>query len=119
MSTTPISPPPTGLKLQFNPQDEATVVVCTGRLIASVAPRFRAEIRELIPKTKRIVLDLNALSFMDSSGLGSLASLYVTARRAGCSLELINLSGHVRKLLGLTNMLSIFESCGQYYAKMP
>jgi anti-sigma B factor antagonist len=95
------------------------VVVCSGRLTATVTPQFRAEIRELIPKTKRVVLDLSDLSFMDSSGLGSLVSLYVTARRAGCSLELIHLSPHVRKLLGLTNMLSIFESCGQYYTKMP
>lgn len=119
MCTSPTPAPPTGLKLRVNPRDDATMVVCSGRLTASVTPQFRAEISELIPKTKRVVLDLSALSFMDSSGLGSLVSLYVTARRSGCGLELINLSGHVRKLLGLTNMLSIFESCGQYYTKMP
>jgi anti-sigma B factor antagonist len=95
------------------------MVVCSGRLIASVAPQFRAQISELIPKTQRVVLDLSALSFMDSSGLGSLVSLYVTAQRAGCRLELINLSRHVRELLGLTNLLSVFESCGQYFTKMP
>ena len=95
------------------------MVACSGRLIASVAPQFRAQISELIPKTKRVVLDLSALSFMDSSGLGSLVSLYVTAQRGGCALELINLSRHVRELLGLTNLLSVFESCGQYFTKMP
>ncbi|MBI4164255.1 MAG: STAS domain-containing protein [Acidobacteria bacterium] len=119
MSASPTPPPMTGLNLRVNPDVDATIVVCTARLTATVAPQFRAHISELVPRTKRVVLDLSALTFMDSSGLGSLVSLYVTAHRGGCGLELINLSRHVRELLGLTNLLSVFESCGQYFTKMP
>ena len=83
-----------------------------GRLTADVAAILRNEVKSLIPHTKRIVLDLSALTRMDSSGLGRLAGLYVSCRTAGCELRLINLSKHVSELLGMTNLLSMFEACG-------
>ncbi len=119
MSTPSIAPPAAGLKLHVNPQGDTTIVACSGRLIASVAPEFRAQIGEVIRQSNHVVLDFSALTQVDSSGLGALVSLYVTAQRSGRRLELINLSRHVRELLGLTNLLSIFESCGQYFTKMP
>jgi anti-sigma B factor antagonist len=56
---------------------------------------------------------------MDSAGLGTIVALYVSARRADCDLRLINFNKRVRELLGMTNLLSIFEACGQYFTRMP
>jgi len=75
--------------------------------------QLQSKIRELIPDNKRIVLDLTELTMMDSNGLGTLVRLYVTARSAGCNLELINLGPHVRELLGMTNLLSVFTMIGE------
>jgi anti-sigma B factor antagonist len=119
VSIQPIPQPATGMKLRICKQEEATLVVCSGWLTASVKEEFKAEIHCLIPETKRLVLDLSNVAFMDSSGLGALVGLYVTARRAGAELQLINLSQRVRELLGMTNLLSIFETCGQYIVRMP
>jgi anti-anti-sigma regulatory factor len=47
---------------------------------------------------------------VDSMGLGTLARLYVSARTAGCSLQLINLGKQVRTLLDTTHMLEAFTS---------
>lgn len=119
MSIQPTPQPATGLKLRISRQEDGALVVCSGWLTANVKEEFKAEINHLIPESKRVVLDLSNLSFMDSSGLGALVGLYVTARRAGVELQLINLSQRVRELLGITNLLSIFESCGQYIVRMP
>ena len=73
----------------------------------------------MLPHTKRIVLDLTGLTYMDSMGLGAIASLYVSARTAGCRLELINLSKRVRELFSITNMLSLFEVCGDNSVRIP
>jgi anti-sigma B factor antagonist len=118
MSTNPL-PPTTAMKLRISKQQEATLVVCSGWLTANVKEEFKAEINGLIPETKRVVLDLSNVAFMDSSGLGALVGLYVTARRAGVELQLVNLSQRVRELLGMTNLLSVFETCGQYIVRMP
>jgi anti-anti-sigma factor len=50
---------------------------------------------------------------MDSMGLGTLMSLYTSARTAGCEMQLLNLGKRVRELLGLTNLLSVFTIIGE------
>jgi anti-sigma B factor antagonist len=110
---------PHGLKLQTSTAGGVTTVRCSGRLTAEVAASFKNEVKKLIPETKHIVLDLTDLSYMDSAGLGTLVGIYVSAKRAGCELQLINFNKRVRELLGLTHLLSVFESCGRHFTKIP
>jgi anti-sigma B factor antagonist len=90
---------------------------CHGRLIAGVTDILVLPVRALIPNTRRIVLDLSGLHHTDSSGLGALVRLYVSAKSAGCSLELMHLSKQIRHLLGLTNMLDVFVVIGENRVK--
>ena len=71
-----------------------------------------------IPDEKRIILDLKNVPFMDSAGLGTLVTLYVSGRSRGSKIELTNLSNALRTLLGMTNLLSLFEHAGRYGGKM-
>lgn len=119
MSTNPPVLPTARLKLRIQPHPESALVRCSGRLTADIAAEFKQEVRALIPQTKRIVLDLSEVAFMDSSGLGAIIGVYVTAKKSDCELQLINLSQKIRELLGMTNLLSVFESCGQYGTRMP
>jgi anti-anti-sigma factor len=64
------------------------------------------------------VLDLTDLTHMDSSGLGTVVRLYVSAKSAGCALELINLGARIRQLLGVTNLLSVFTSVCEHDIRM-
>ncbi|HEX4039923.1 MAG TPA: STAS domain-containing protein [Acidobacteriaceae bacterium] len=95
---------------------EATVR-CHGRLVAGVTNVLTSAVRPLIPECRRIVLDLSDLSHTDSMGLGALVRLYVAAKSAGCSLELMHLSKQIRHLLGLTHMLDIFTVVGEHGVK--
>lgn len=100
------------LSLNVERKGTAIVVHCTGRLVAGVCDVLYHRVRELIPESKRIILDLTELKHLDSMGLGTLVRLYVSAKSAGSCLELINLGKQVRELLGITNMLSVFgEMC--------
>jgi anti-anti-sigma factor len=119
MSTNPPVVPTARFKLRIQPHAMSTLVRCSGRLTADIAAEFKQEVRALIPQTKQIVLDLNEVAFMDSSGLGAIIGVYVTAKKTNCELQLINLSQKIRELLGMTNLLSVFESCGQYGTRMP
>ena len=118
MSSSPVRVTPPTLKLQTSVMEEATVVKCRGRLIAEVTPTFKIHVKDLIPGAKRVVLDFTEIEHMDSSGLGAVVSLYVSARTAGCQLGLINFNKRVRELLGMTHLLSALEVCGKYMVKM-
>jgi anti-sigma B factor antagonist len=101
------------LTLDVDRAADAAVVRCSGRLVAGVNNSLYIKVSELIPHHKRIVLDLTGLTFMDSMGLGTLVRLYVAARSAGCSLELVNLGKRIRELLGIANLLSVFTIVGE------
>lgn len=92
---------------------EGVFVRCRGELVSGVTDVLYREVRPLMPDSKRIVLDLKELTYLDSSGIGALVRLYVSARSAKCTMELANISGRVRQILGLTNLLSVLQVMGE------
>ena len=94
-------------------------VRCSGKLVTTSTGILQTEVRSFLPGAKRIVLDLTDLGYMDSSGLGSIIGLYVSVKSAGGRLEVINLSARVRQLFSITNVLSLFEVCGEQNIRLP
>ena len=92
------------LKLETEKIPEAVLVYCTGRIVSSTAPRLQSTVRPLIDENKRVVLILTSVSYLDSSGLGSIVSLWVHAKRNNCDLKLIRLNARIKELLCLSNL---------------
>ena len=102
------------LTLDMERAGSTTFVRCHGKLVSGVTDVLYSRISKLIPESKRIILDLTDLSVMDSMGLGTLVRLYVSARAAGCTLELVNIGKRVRDLLELTHVWDIFSKVGEH-----
>jgi len=84
---------------------------CHGRIVTETAPELKQLVKPMIPKVRRIVLDLSDVSFIDSSGLGALVSLKASAASAAyCTVELTNLSPLVKELLHTTMLYKLFTS---------
>jgi anti-sigma B factor antagonist len=107
------------LTLRSYIEGDATIVQCTGKLTAGLTGILRDEVKRLIPQSKKIVLDLTLLTQMDSMGLGTIVGLYVSAKAAGCTLILINLSQRVRELFRITNVWSLLEVYGEHIIRLP
>jgi anti-sigma B factor antagonist len=95
------------LTFEIEPKGDTAIIHCHGRLTYGTTDDFSAKVRQLIPATRCIVLDLTDVSHMDSMGLGTIVRLYVSAKSGGCSLSLINMGARIRQLLGFTNLLSV------------
>ncbi len=88
-----------------------TTILCHGRVVSETAGQIKEVVKPLIPLGGHIVLDLTDVSYLDSSGLGTLVGLKVSALKEGyCKLELVNLSPRVRELLSLSNLTQLFAS---------
>jgi anti-anti-sigma factor len=107
------------LSVDIEREGTTAVVKCAGKLVAGVSDFLYSEVSRVIPDSKHIVIDLTDLTHMDSMGLGTIVRLYVSARSAGCDLELINLGKRVRELLGITNLLTVFTVCGEGRLRVP
>ena len=119
MSTDSAAAATQGLQLHTYAWEDATVVVCAGRLTAEFSDALKTHVKGMIPSTRRIILDFNGIVRMDSSGLGALVGLYASAKKAGCNLQLINYNKSIKDLLGITNLLSVFEACAQAGTRFP
>lgn len=97
------------LNLEIIRNTDETIVRCSGRIISDTTDELQTTVRALIPGTKRVVLDLTNVSFLDSSGLGTLVGIYLTAKRQGCELRLINLNQRLKELFRITKLAAIFE----------
>jgi len=86
------------------------VVDCSGRLIfGEESASLRDTVKKLLAESPKVVLNLREVNHIDSGGLGTLVSLYTTARNAGGSVKLASLSQRVGDLLQITKLLTIFE----------
>jgi len=63
-----------------------------------------------------LILDLEMVQFIDSTGLGMLVSILKEARKAGGSVRLINPNREVMRLLQITGLERVFEIGGAYPA---
>ncbi len=88
-----------------------TTIKCHGRLTGEGARQIKELVKPLIEAgRRRIVIDCSHLQFLDSSGLGALVGLKVSAINKGLvQLELVNLSPRVRELLKLTSLTDWFS----------
>ncbi len=88
-----------------------TTIVFHGRIVSETGGKLKEVVKPLIPLGGRIRLDLTDVNYMDSSGLGTLVGLKISAVKEGyCRLELVNLSPRVKELLSLSNLTQLFNS---------
>lgn len=67
-------------------------------------------LRQLLERgEKRVLLNLEGVSYIDSSGLGELVAGYATFKKEGAELKLLNLTSRVRELMVITKLLIVFD----------
>lgn len=90
---------------------EVTIIDVAGRItLGENTKAFRDLIRELTAGGRRkILLNLAAVTYIDSSGIGELISAYTTVKHEGGTVKLLNLTKRVYDLLHITKIYTVFE----------
>ena len=97
------------LAFEIERDGDTTVVKCHGRLVAGATEELYHDLKGLLPQSKVVVVDLAELTYVDSTGLGTLVRLHASARKQGCEFKLLHLGKQLRNVLKLTNLLSVFS----------
>lgn len=105
------SQPPFSYEVEMS--DDSAHIKCHGRLVGPSAAELKQLVKPMIPKVRRIIVDLSDVPSVDSSGLGALVSLKVSAGAAAyCSLEFVNFAPLVKELLRTTKLTDLLGSQG-------
>jgi anti-sigma B factor antagonist len=93
--------------------DGVSVVTLDGRIVyGEESYALREKVKSLIAEgKKKIVLNMNSVESIDSSGLGTLVAAHLTAKTHGASLRLCHLGRKFRDVLQMTNLATIFQVC--------
>ncbi len=88
-----------------------TIVDVQGRIVlGDEIGDLRAAVRGLVAQgKKKIILNLAAVDYIDSSGVGELVGCFTTVRNAGGELKLLNLSKKVHDILNVTKLYTVFD----------
>jgi anti-sigma B factor antagonist len=98
------------LKVSTRSTEGVLVVDCSGRIVfGEESASLRETVKKLLAQSPKVVLNLREVNYVDSGGLGTLVSLYTTARNAGGAVKLAEVSQRVFNLLQLTKLHTIFE----------
>jgi len=100
------------VKLTSRQVGDVTVIDAAGRLtLGEGASAFRDYIRDLSAKgSKKILLNLSDVSYIDSSGIGEMVSGFTTITNSGGKLKLLGLSKRVKDLLQITKLYTVFDA---------
>src|SRR4051812_14944200 len=105
-------PEGTSMRLQLHLEAHAkdyVVLRCQGRIVFGPEARALTDIvTDTLPTTGRMVVDFAGIESVDSAGLGELVMLHMWAEAAGYTLTIASPCASVRRLLALTNLISVF-----------
>jgi len=85
------------------------VIRCVGRIVAGPEADTLREAALSQRKRRAVVLDLAGIDAVDGGGIGLLLFLQGWTRAVGIDLQLLNPAPHIRELLQLTNLDSVFK----------
>ena len=99
------------MKIQERKLDDITVLDLDGTFALGAHGDFRQQIESTITGgSRRLLINLAKVNYMDSSGLGELISGYTQMQRVGGQMKLLNLSKRLNQLLVITKLITVFET---------
>jgi anti-sigma B factor antagonist len=99
------------LKATTRQVDGVSVMDLSGRItLGEGSVILRDKIREMLGQgSKKILLNLGDVTYIDSSGIGELVSAFTAVRKEGGELKLLNLTKKVHDLLQITKLYTVFD----------
>ena len=86
-------------------ENRKTILKLSGEIDAHTAPELKTTLLELLNKENNdVVIDLEKVSYMDSTGLGVFISALKKSKEQNSSFKLINLQENVYRLFNITGL---------------
>ena len=99
------------LTLRIECAGQTARLICSGRLVAGITcQELDAALQQLRREVEHVDLDLEQITFLDSSGIGVLVRNLVLSRKERKTLQIAAMSARVRTTLEMTNVISQFKT---------
>ena len=91
-------------------QNQVSLIDVSGHLTFFEVGALGSSIQSLLKeRRKNILLNLSGLAYLDSSGIGELARIYVAVVKQGGAMKVIGLTPKVEEVLKITHLSQVFQ----------
>jgi anti-sigma B factor antagonist len=99
------------LKMTNREVDGVAVVALDGRIVlGEESNALREKVKALMAEgKKKVVLNMDNITFIDSAGLGTLVAAHHSVKMQGASLRLCHLGSKFKEVLQITKLLTVFD----------
>lgn len=95
------------LSIDVSTREASTVITLAGDIDIHTAPALREQLASLPSAVRIVVVDLSAVEFLDSSGVGALVGAAAALREAGGSLRLACPPPRVQKVFRISRLAEV------------
>jgi anti-sigma B factor antagonist len=99
------------LKMTDREVDGVSIVALDGRIVlGEESNALREKVKSMMAAgKKKIVLNMDNITFIDSAGLGTLVAAHHSAKSQGASLRLCHLGSKFQEVLQITKLMTVFD----------
>jgi anti-sigma B factor antagonist len=99
------------MKFNVRQSSDVTILDLSGKItIGSGEEALRNTVQEILNSgAKKVLINMNGVTMIDSSGIGELVSAYTRATNRGAKLKLANLPAKVSDILTITQLITVFD----------
>ncbi len=98
-----------GLNYKISEIEEILNISLDGDLDAYTSDDFKTEVIKSLNTPKDIVIDAVGLEFIDSTGLGSLISIYNKIKNDEKNMSIKNIKSNIKKIFEITELDKVFN----------
>ena len=97
------------MSIEQNINGDKGIILLSQEIDLDQSPVVRENIKELFEKCKAVSVDLEKVSYIDSSGVAALVEGMQIAKKSSKEFSLINVSNEVMKVIKLAHLDKIFK----------
>jgi anti-sigma B factor antagonist len=90
-------------------QGDTTIVALSGDVDLDSSPQVRSVLLESVRAKHGVLVEMSAVSYIDSSGVASLVEAYQSARRGSTTFALVAVSDAAMRVLELARLDQVFS----------
>jgi anti-anti-sigma factor len=97
------------MELKMRKNNDVFIIDVSGEMDLYNSYKLKELVMKMMERqVKSVVINMEAVDYIDSSGIGALIHIYSTMKKASCQLYMTNIHGSVKKVIELTKLMGYF-----------
>ena len=96
------------MELKIKQNEDKAIIFVSGTVDLYTSPELREEIQHQLKKVNTLIIDLNGVDYMDSSGIATLVEGLQVSKKSGKTFALSRITPKIKDVFSLARLEKVF-----------